>query len=80
VETLKRCLDEIRACRPFFIGLLGERYGWVPGGDAFTADVEIMQQILHALGVRVENDNGHCTVQADADPGGDLPDTKTDTK
>jgi nephrocystin-3 len=26
-ETLKLCLDEIRACRPFFIGLLGERYG-----------------------------------------------------
>jgi hypothetical protein len=22
------CLDEIRACRPFFIGQLGERYGW----------------------------------------------------
>jgi hypothetical protein len=40
-ETLKRCLDEIRACRPFFIGLLGERYGWVPGpgDDAFTADL-----------------------------------------
>jgi hypothetical protein len=29
-ETLKLCLDEIRACRPFFIGLLGERYGWTP--------------------------------------------------
>ena len=29
-ETLKLCLDEIRACRPFFIGLLGERYGWIP--------------------------------------------------
>jgi Domain of unknown function (DUF4062) len=28
-ETLKLCLDEIRACRPLFIGLLGERYGWV---------------------------------------------------
>src|SRR5258708_4580255 len=28
--TLKLCLDEIRACRPFFIGLLGERYGWTP--------------------------------------------------
>jgi hypothetical protein len=37
-ETLKLCLDEICACRPFFIGLLGKRYGWVPGGDAFTAD------------------------------------------
>jgi hypothetical protein len=38
-ETLKLCLDKIRACRPFFIGLLGERYGWVPGEDAFTADL-----------------------------------------
>ncbi|MBM3245576.1 MAG: DUF4062 domain-containing protein, partial [Candidatus Omnitrophica bacterium] len=35
-ETLKLCLDEIRACRPYFIGLLGERYGWVPGEEAFT--------------------------------------------
>jgi hypothetical protein len=33
-ETLKRCLDEIHACRPFFVALLGERYGWVPGTDA----------------------------------------------
>src|ERR1035438_3288781 len=32
-ETLKLCLDEIRACRPFFIGLLGERYGWTPSAD-----------------------------------------------
>ena len=24
------CLEEIRRCRPYFIGLLGERYGWVP--------------------------------------------------
>ena len=33
-ETLKICLDEINACRPFFISLLGERYGWVPEEDA----------------------------------------------
>jgi hypothetical protein len=38
-ETLKLCLDEIRACRPFFIGLLGDRYSWAArerpndGGD-----------------------------------------------
>ncbi len=37
------------------------------------ADVEAMQQILRTLGVRVENDHGHCTVQAASDPGGDLP-------
>lgn len=29
-NILKVCLDEIRRCRPFFIGLLGDRYGWVP--------------------------------------------------
>ena len=48
-ETLKLCLDEIHACRPFFIGLLGERYGWVPGDDAFTADLAEEQPWLKDL-------------------------------
>ncbi len=48
-ETLKLCLDEIRSCRPFFIGLLGERYGWVPGDDAFTADLSEEQPWLRGL-------------------------------
>ena len=29
-KVLPICLEEIRRCRPFFLGLLGERYGWVP--------------------------------------------------
>jgi hypothetical protein len=29
-QVLPICLDEIQRCRPFFIGLLGERYGWIP--------------------------------------------------
>jgi WD40 repeat protein len=29
-KILEICLDEIERCRPFFIGILGERYGWVP--------------------------------------------------
>ncbi|MCX9011172.1 MAG: DUF4062 domain-containing protein [Candidatus Methanoperedens sp.] len=29
-KVLEICLDEIDRSRPFFIGLLGERYGWVP--------------------------------------------------
>jgi tetratricopeptide (TPR) repeat protein len=29
-RVLPICLQEIRRCRPYFIGLLGERYGWVP--------------------------------------------------
>jgi len=32
-KVLKVCLDEIRRCRPFFIGLLGDRYGWVPSEE-----------------------------------------------
>jgi len=29
-EVLPICLAEIDNCRPYFVGLLGERYGWVP--------------------------------------------------
>ncbi|HUS11312.1 MAG TPA: AAA family ATPase [Pyrinomonadaceae bacterium] len=29
-KVLGICLDEIQRCRPFFIGLLGERYGLIP--------------------------------------------------
>ena len=29
-KVLEVCLDEIEHCRPFFVGLLGERYGSVP--------------------------------------------------
>ena len=28
-QVLPICLEEVRRCRPYFIGLLGERYGWV---------------------------------------------------
>ena len=29
-KVLPICLEEINRCRPYFVGLLGERYGWVP--------------------------------------------------
>ena len=29
-KVLTICLDEIKRCRPYFIGMLGERYGWIP--------------------------------------------------
>jgi len=29
-QVLPVCLAEIARCRPYFIGILGERYGWVP--------------------------------------------------
>ena len=35
--VLRVCLDEIRRSRPFFIGILGDRYGWVPPVSAAQA-------------------------------------------
>src|SRR5512132_2756205 len=29
-QALALCLRQIDECRPFFVGILGERYGWVP--------------------------------------------------
>lgn len=29
-KVLPICLEEIKRCRPYFIGILGERYGWIP--------------------------------------------------
>ena len=33
------CLAEIDNCRPYFIGMLGERYGWIPPEDKYPAVV-----------------------------------------
>ena len=32
-KVVEICLDEIRNSHPFFIGLLGERYGWCPSKE-----------------------------------------------
>lgn len=29
-KSVQICLEEIDRCRPFFIGVLGNRYGWIP--------------------------------------------------
>ena len=33
-KVIDICLQAIRESRPFFIGLIGNRYGWCPGQDA----------------------------------------------
>jgi telomerase protein component 1 len=47
-KALDICLDEIDSCRPYFLGLLGHRYGWVPPGEehSITAQ-EIYHGVLH---------------------------------
>jgi hypothetical protein len=37
-QVLELCLDGIEECRPYFLCLLGKRYGWVPPPDVLRAD------------------------------------------
>ncbi len=37
-KVLPLCLEEIHRC-PYFIGLLGERYGWLPEPDSISAEL-----------------------------------------
>jgi hypothetical protein len=47
-QVLPICLAEIDGCRPFFIGLLGDRYGWVPDAieDRLTEDYPWLSDLL----------------------------------
>jgi tetratricopeptide (TPR) repeat protein len=45
-EVLPICLAEIDRARPFFVGMLGERYGWVPTADRYAADLLERQRWL----------------------------------
>jgi len=38
-RVLSICLEEVEQCRPYFIGLLGERYGWVPARDSYPQNL-----------------------------------------
>ncbi|MDR1780546.1 MAG: DUF4062 domain-containing protein [Tannerella sp.] len=40
-KTVALCLAEIDNCRPYFLGMLGERYGWVPEKE-LTAGYEAL--------------------------------------
>ena len=37
--ALEACLKEIDRCRPFFVSLLGDRYGWLPPPERIPRDV-----------------------------------------
>lgn len=38
-EVLPICLAEIDRSRPYFVGMLGDRYGWVPAAEAYPASL-----------------------------------------
>ena len=45
-RVLPICLAEIDRARPFFMGLIGERYGWVPAAEQFDRSLLIEQPWL----------------------------------
>jgi hypothetical protein len=38
-KVLPICQDEIEISRPYFIGMLGERYGWIPPQEGYAPDL-----------------------------------------
>lgn len=43
-HVLRECIDGIQSSRPFFIGLLGDRYGWVPSQESWDTIVDGMTE------------------------------------
>ncbi|MDP4237265.1 MAG: DUF4062 domain-containing protein [Bacteroidota bacterium] len=37
-RTVRICLEEIDKCRPYFLGIIGSRYGWIPGSNVLELD------------------------------------------
>ena len=35
-KVIPICLAEIDRCKPYFIGMIGERYGWIPPADQYA--------------------------------------------
>ena len=54
-KVIPICLGEIDRCRPYFVGMLGERYGWIPPADQYSPEVIERQPWLkeHRGGVSV---------------------------
>lgn len=56
-KVLPICLEEIHTCRPYFIGILGERYGWIPniqehvGQRTSVTELEILHGVLRNKGM-----------------------------
>ncbi len=43
-KTVRICLEEIDKCRPYFIGIIGSRYGWIPGITEIEKDPEMLKE------------------------------------
>ena len=42
-KVIEICLQEIDRCRPYFIGILGGRYGWIPEPDEYEKHRRVIE-------------------------------------
>ena len=43
-RVISTCLQEIDSSRPFFIGILGDRYGWIPTSEELRINPELRER------------------------------------
>jgi len=43
-RVIRTCLEEVDRCRPYFIGITGDRYGFIPKPEDITKDEELLAQ------------------------------------
>lgn len=43
-KVIRICMEEIDRCRPYFIGIVGSRYGWVPTYQEIQRDAELLRR------------------------------------
>ncbi len=48
-KVLNDCLDYIRTSRPFFIGFVGDRYGWIPPENRWNGIIDSMTDEERAM-------------------------------
>jgi hypothetical protein len=52
-KVLRTCLDEIERSRPFFLGLIGDRYGWTPPSSEMSAVLRASQFSLEDMDMSI---------------------------
>lgn len=43
-KVIRTCMEEIDRCRPYFVGLIGSRYGWIPEFHEVQRDAELLRR------------------------------------
>ncbi|SES81090.1 Chromosomal replication initiation ATPase DnaA [Natronincola peptidivorans] len=54
-RTIRLCLDEIQKCKPYFICILGHRYGWVPEAEELLKDQDLGERYETVIREAVNN-------------------------